>query len=1261
VRADTLALSPARHVPRLALDWVADTPDRRHRSVPGTMVFADISGFTALSERLATKGRIGAEELVETLSRVFGAIIDAAAERGGELLKFGGDALLFLFDSDDHAVQAASAAVEIRAELRRAADIVTSVGRLALSISIGLHSGDFDVFLVGGPHRELVVLGPGTSGVVAAENAAVAGEVVVSAATAARLPPASVRLRHDGELLLRWRRAPVGPGGPRPGRPGDDEAARRLLPAILFESFDGTRPDPAHRVGTIAFMKFSGTDAVLAEHGPDELAERLDVTLEIAQRAFVAEDVALLCVDCDVDGGKLFASSGVPLTSEDDEGRMLRAARAIVTENPPLALQIGINRGHVFAAEVGTPRRAAYSAMGDTTNTAARICGKSSPGSIFVHPDVLAHARTLYEADPVGPFTLKGKALPQTFYRLGDELGPRTADDPDDVPIIGRADELARAAAVVAGQAAGQGGALVVTGPVGIGKSRLVREAIAAVPAERLVHVHAEPYGASNPFRVFRDPLRQLCGVARGPQPEMSAALRATVRRLVPQHEPMLALLADILQIDVEPTDEVAALSPQYRPDRTADVLIDLLAASLPEGLVLVVEDAHWADDSSSHLVARLARDTASRPWIVCVVGRDDEGAALLDADAERGEQIELGPLAPDAVRELAIWLTEAAPLRPHQLDELVERSGGNPLFAAELVRAVQQIGSLAEMPTSLQGAVAAQVDVLDPLAKRVLSYASVLGRTFRRVVFDRVLSSEGIRVDPTTFARLTPFLEEAGPDRWQFHTALLRDVVYDGLGYNLRARLHREAGQAIEAMSSDPLAEAETLALHYARAGEHARAYPFAVAAAERSERAHATATAAAQLEAAIESARRVDGVAPSELRDLWVRLGVARDHAGLLDGAIDAFRLAARLPADDLAAAELLLRRAEVRERAGSFPLALRDATAARRRVGSSSDRGAQSLRARSQAFAATVRQRQERVPDARREARAAARAAEACGDRAALARASSVISWAALVLGDDDPVEYGVQALDLYHELGDVTGEAHMANNLGGFAYFQGDWARTIEMYTESVEAFRQAGNVTNAHLANANLGEVLVSQNRLAEAEPLLRDAVRVLGASGHLWGAAFAKMHLGRLLSARGEQARAEALLRECIDENRRMGSLDSVYEAAIHLGSCLVADGRPGEALAVIDEAHKGTSADVSIFAAAAALIRVRALAATGMRGAAVDTLRSGLETARARNLEFDLAWLLVLAAELGVEGAPGAEQPADEARRLFTKLGVRH
>ena len=245
----------------------------------------------------------------------------------------------------------------------------------------------------------------------------------------------------------------------------------------------------------------------------------------------------MLCVDCDVGAGKIFCSAGVPVASEDDEGRMLRAARSIVDAGPPLPLQIGINRGHVFAAEVGTSRRAAYSAMGDTTNTAARICGKAPPGSIYVHPSVLEHARTRYESATVGPFLFKGKAQPQMLYEVGDEIGRRD-DRVDDTPFVGRSEVVAQLREECARAVTGAGGSVVVTGAVGIGKSRVVREALATSPGVSVLAFRAEPYGSSSAYRMFRDPMRSMLGIERAPQPTMAQALTDAVRRLLPGQPP---------------------------------------------------------------------------------------------------------------------------------------------------------------------------------------------------------------------------------------------------------------------------------------------------------------------------------------------------------------------------------------------------------------------------------------------------------------------------------------------------------------------------------------------------------------------------------------------------------------------------------------------------------------------------------------------------------------------------------------------------
>ena len=154
------------YLPRLSIEWIAERPAERHRVEPGTVVFVDISGFTKLSEALAKHGKVGAEELTATIGNCFVALLDLAVAYGGRLLKFGGDALLLYFSGDAHEARGCRAAVEMRRALRTVGRLTVLGQKVSLRMSVGVHSGDFHFFLVGGSHRELIVTGPAASATV---------------------------------------------------------------------------------------------------------------------------------------------------------------------------------------------------------------------------------------------------------------------------------------------------------------------------------------------------------------------------------------------------------------------------------------------------------------------------------------------------------------------------------------------------------------------------------------------------------------------------------------------------------------------------------------------------------------------------------------------------------------------------------------------------------------------------------------------------------------------------------------------------------------------------------------------------------------------------------------------------------------------------------------------------------------------------------------------------------------------------------------
>ena len=191
----------------------------------------------------------------------FDSLLAVAYENGGDLLKFGGDALLVLFDGDGRAARACSSAIGMRRRLRELGRLVTSAGNVTLRMSQGVHSGAFHLFLVGASHRELLIVGPAASTVVTMEQAANAGEILINPATAARLPDRCTRQRKGPGLLLAV--------APPTGRPPIDELdSRPPVAAVAAFLSKGVRAhlasgrQPAeHRTATTAFVRFEGTDA----------------------------------------------------------------------------------------------------------------------------------------------------------------------------------------------------------------------------------------------------------------------------------------------------------------------------------------------------------------------------------------------------------------------------------------------------------------------------------------------------------------------------------------------------------------------------------------------------------------------------------------------------------------------------------------------------------------------------------------------------------------------------------------------------------------------------------------------------------------------------------------------------------------------------------------------------------------------------------------------------------------------------------------
>src|ERR671911_377683 len=620
------------YVPRLLPAWAAAEQGSAHRVVDGSLLLFDITGFTPLTERLARRGREGAEELSNLLDTVFGRLLMDAEDQGGDLLKWGGDALLLLFDGSDHARRAARAALGLQRALAQLGRAKTSIGRVVLHASAGVESGPVDLVLAGNPAvcRELLVLGPTATGVAMLEHAATRGEVLVGDATAAAVGSAGIRPRVGwGHLLVGAAATPRMPRQPTPVPKA--EVLEQLLPPQLRNYLSQPSREPEHRTVAVAFVCFDHTDSILAQDGPEALMTAMDELLRHVQDAAAAHDVCFLGTDVDVDGGKIILLGGAPRSTGDDTDRILTAVRAAVSRGGQLPLRAGVAHGRVFTGDTGSPSRRTYSIKGDAVNLAARLAAHADLGSILMAADVLDHTRRYYAVNEAPAATLKGKSKPVPVVTLGDPLEPRRQENLDDV-LVGRDSEIATLTGSME-QLVNGSGALV----------EVVDEIVARANEITVLRCDCERTGAGTPFTPVRRLLHRVLGTSSATDPDTVArCLQQCVAKSAPDLLPWVSLLGVVLDLTVPPSPEVAELEESHRAERIPELFSDLLERMVPTPAILVIEDAHLADPASAGVLAALARRASKRAWLLLVT-RDERPTEWMPEQLER---IELGPLA---------------------------------------------------------------------------------------------------------------------------------------------------------------------------------------------------------------------------------------------------------------------------------------------------------------------------------------------------------------------------------------------------------------------------------------------------------------------------------------------------------------------------------------------------------------------------------------------------------------------------------------
>jgi adenylate cyclase len=1083
----------------------------------GSILFADISGFTPLTEAYEVHlgSRRGGEELARVLNEVYALLIGRVEWMGGSVIGFAGDAITCWFDGDDgrRAVACGLAMQEGMAQFAALAS--PGGGTIALRLKAAVSYGAVRRLVVGDPgiQKVDVIAGDAVYRVAEAEQLARPGEVVIDSQTRQALG-AQVE-------LLEERRGPLAPNLVWVVRSIEQAPAVEPWPAITSLEIPGEALAPwimlaiRERIGsgfgefftelrpaTALFAAFEGID-----FERDPAADRkLDRFFAGAQRIVAEYEGILHQLTLGDKGSFLYAAFGAPVSHEDDTRRAMAAALRLRDEAVSLgflrSIRIGIGRGLTRTGAYGGPTRRTYGVLGDQVNLAARLMGKAKPWQILVSEAAAGEGKQTYQLQAVPPFLVKGKAQPVVAYALKNSLRePTRAPVAYGTDMVGRREELAHIEAQLMQAKRGYGQVVSIISDVGLGKTRLIHEAARMADAcgFQALSGECQSFGANTLYTPWWTIWRQFFGLRGDESPqEASAALEARIAALDPRLIPRLPLLAPVLNIALPDNELTRSFDAKLRRASLESLLVECLrAATLRQPLLIVLEDAHAIDEVSRDLLRSLVQALARLPVLILIARRPSAAGTVLSSAEESldyNHALELKEFTAEECAELinrkyAQLLGREEAIPPPAILKITERTGGNPFFIEEVMNWMSQrgiaIGSAeafgsTELPVSLHALVLSRMDQLDESSRVTMKVASVIGRVFRAAVLWGV--SEDLGGEDNVRQALEKLVnrdfairaDEGSELAYLFKHVVIHEVAYESLPHQLRQRLHETIGHFIESHFAANTGRAlDALAFHFGRSANREKQREYFLKAGDAARAAYANAAAAAYYRSAIPL------LGEAEQIPVIQNLGRVLEVAGDWQHAMESYRQALRLATEQNRACEAAHARLDIGDllrKSGSYEEAAR---------------------------------------------------------------------WLA-------------EAKVGFEEIGDPAGIAQAFHSSGTLAAQTGRYDQAKELYTRSMEIRRRLGDESKTASLLSNNGIIARFQGNLAEALALQEESLAIRKRLNDPWAIgnslnnlAVAKRYIGDLSGARADLEAGLPILRKVGDRAEIANALNSLAEVAL--------------------------------------------------------------------------------------------------------------
>ena len=908
------------------------------------------------------------------------------------------------------------------------------------------------------------------------------------------------------------------------------------------------------RVVTVLFADLVGYTALSERLDPERVKRLIDASFE----RLIADINAFGGRVDKVLGDGIVALFGAPVAHEDDADRAIRAAiqmhetlsRFVHDQadlDRPLQLRIGINTGEVVVGSVsGT---ADYTAMGDVVNVAARLQGLAPPDGVYLGDSTASLASEEIARELVDEVGVRGRSRPERVWRVvGRRRRAPTRRARFDHPFVGRATQRELLASIMTMVAAGRSAVVAVSGEAGSGKTRLVAEALEDFPSRNVTVYEGvcEPYGENNVWSPMATALfRRLDLASELPLDRIREMLREKAVELYSfdDADSQVDRFVDATLHLMGYPSELDRIPPSQSRELLFSYIVDGLRRRSAAGpVVLWLDDLQWADVLIIELLHRIARSLADRPVLVITAQREDADLDWPPAvDHPITVRMPLDPLGRnEAARLVSAVLGDDADVE--FVDQLYERSGGNPLFLIELAELAKDNPASTALPGSLRALIAARLDRLSPQRRSIIDNAAVLGTAGPVAALATFAGEMQQQFDDDDVEALADdgWLELEGA-RWRFRSDVVREVAYQTLTKLVRAQRH--AGTA-SVMSQSPLIPLDQVAHHAARAAELVGEIgPVPGVIGNISEQAVHLLRDAAQ--------RAIDVGAFNQ---------AARHATRALDLGTD----------DDVLGRELLLLRAQALVERRMFDAGFADAGDVLEAAVVAGDRGHEAVARR---LLGVLHQRNGDLAAARRELGASVDIFRELNDDVELSVSLRERGLAEVFGGSLHDAEWLLgEAQALSERLDDRRGRAWVRQHQAWVAFLSGDTELAERRLLTAAQEFDLLDDGAGQAWATGLLAFVRFFQGRFDEAEALA-SKVRVESAAlGDLWAPAMMDSLVASIRLWTTRFAEAEELSRKALAAFRELGDRFGIVQALGPRLRALVALGRAHEAERGIEE-----------------------------------------------------------------------------------------